>query len=101
MDFINLISLHVEKEHVGKSQPNNQDAINASPSGSGRRLGQRLQQCSGSDGCYVGGTGAIPAPGLKVLVVRPRLPSGCSPTNALVGGCDIPVSSDDDAVKCI
>ena len=44
------------------------------------------------DGCPADGySGPKPAPDLSILVVRPQLPAGCSPTNALVGGCDIPV----------
>ena len=47
-----------------------------------------LLQC---DGCSSGGSGPKPAPNLSILVVRPQLPATCSPTNALVGGCDIAV----------
>ena len=71
-----------------REEDHDQDLNNTSSGwrvGSDGSKGRTLLQC---DGCAGGGVGLSAAPNLAVLVVRPQLPSGCSPTNALVGGCD-------------
>ena len=83
MDFINLISMRqVTSEKVKPNWTSQQQQ---------KHVSRRQLSCLG---CPFWATGPLPSPNLQILVVRPRLPAGCAPTNTLVGGCDEKVSEE-------
>ena len=108
MEFLNVA--HMERQRIRASASNEEapsaakaPSSSSSSSSSRRRQVQQLSVDASSDtGAPQSGTRA--APGLTLLVVRPRLPdgcmplntmvcdSGCPPANRLVGGCDVAVS---------
>ena len=94
MDFINVVTLALRLEDEDapapppphhKLKPPPPHHKNKPPPPHKKTAGGR--HLSQADGSYGYGGGPAPAPGLKVLIVRPQLPSGCA-ANTLVGGCD-------------